>query len=181
MCFERQPGSSTGTLDHASEPGSRERRTALRGEDERRSWLLLTLSAPKRAQFIANDRVRRRRPLLDATDVQGGGREVDLLPSQIDQLAGPKAVAVGDEQHRAIAAAIAIAPSCGQELLDLRLGEVLTRAQLAIWSVGRLNCSISGSRCNQPKVFFPQEFRPSVINYCSYNRLTTNGIPSSDS
>jgi hypothetical protein len=29
MRFERQPGGSTGALDHASEPGSRERRTAL--------------------------------------------------------------------------------------------------------------------------------------------------------
>jgi len=55
MRFERQPGGSTGALDHASEPGSRERRTALRGEDERRSWLLFALQAPKRAQLVAND------------------------------------------------------------------------------------------------------------------------------
>jgi hypothetical protein len=33
--------------DHASEPGSRERRAALRGEDERRSWLLFALLTSK--------------------------------------------------------------------------------------------------------------------------------------
>ena len=71
--------------------------------------LCCCVDTPKRAQLIANDRVRRRRPLLDAADVQGGGCEVDLLPSEIDQLAGPKAVAVGDKQHRGVAVAIAIA------------------------------------------------------------------------
>jgi hypothetical protein len=94
---------------------------------------LFALQAPKRAQLIANDRVRRRRPMLDAADVQGGGREVDLLPSQIDELAGSKAVAVRDKQHRGIAVAMAIYFRRGDQLVDLGLREVLARAQLAIW------------------------------------------------
>ena len=105
-------------------------------------------------------RVRRRRPLLDAADVQGGGCEVDLLPSEIDQLAGPKAVAVGDKQHRGVAVAIAIALRGGEELVDLGLGEVLTRAQLAIWSAGRPNCSIYGGRSDQSETPVCQEFCP---------------------
>ena len=60
-------------------------------------------------------------------------REKHLLLSDIDQLAGPKAVAVGDEQHRGVAVTIAIALRGGEELVDLGLGEMLARAQLAIW------------------------------------------------
>jgi hypothetical protein len=67
---------------------------------------LFALQSSERAQHIANDRVRGRCSLFDATDVQGGGREVDLLSSEIDQLAGPKAVAVGEKQHSRVAVAV---------------------------------------------------------------------------
>jgi hypothetical protein len=38
------------------------------------------LRAPQGAQFVAKDRVRAGRALVDPTDMQGGGSEVDLLP-----------------------------------------------------------------------------------------------------
>jgi hypothetical protein len=144
------PATRPGALDHASESGSRERRTAL-------GRLFFALYVPKRAQLIANDRVRRRRPLFDATDVQGGGREVDLLPSEIDQLAGPKAVAVGDK-HRGIAVAMPIALRGGHELLDLGLGQMLAGTEFAIWWPDWANCSIYDGRCNQLEACFSHEF-----------------------
>jgi hypothetical protein len=118
-------------------------------------------------QLIANDRVRRRRPLLDATDVQGGGREVDLLPTQVRQFAHPQAVSVRDEQHGGIAVAMAIDFRGGNELLDLGLGEMLARAQLAIWSADRRDCSIYGGRGNQPKAYLSQAFCPLTYDHCS--------------
>ena len=37
--------------------------------------------------------------LLDPTDVKGGSSEVHLIPSQVDQLGNPQAVAVGDQDQ----------------------------------------------------------------------------------
>jgi hypothetical protein len=50
-------------LDHASEPSSTERCPALRGEHERRLWLLLALQPPQGPQFIPEDGMRTRSAL----------------------------------------------------------------------------------------------------------------------
>jgi hypothetical protein len=69
-------------LDHAGKPSRGEGRSPFRCEDEGRLRLLLTLEPPQSAQFVPEDRVRRRSALLDPTDVQGGRFEVHLIHLQ---------------------------------------------------------------------------------------------------
>jgi hypothetical protein len=60
---------------------------ALRREHERRFGLLLALQAADHAHFIALDRMRRGRSLLNAADVQRCAREVHLIPTKVRQFA----------------------------------------------------------------------------------------------
>ena len=47
--------------------------------------------------------------LLKPTDVQRGRPEVHLIPAQVYQLGNPQAVSVGQEDHRGIQEAVAVA------------------------------------------------------------------------
>jgi hypothetical protein len=76
--LDAEIGFNAGALDHAAEVRRRERRAALGREHERRFRVLLALKPPQRPQFVADNRMRAGRALLDPADVQGGGSEVDL-------------------------------------------------------------------------------------------------------
>jgi hypothetical protein len=65
-------------------------------------WLLFSLQPTKPAELVPEDRMGACAALLDPADVQGGCSEVHLIPAQVDQLAGPEAVAVGHQDHRGI-------------------------------------------------------------------------------
>ena len=81
-------------LDHAGKAGRRQRRTAFRHEHERRLFALPFMFA-ERPHFPAGQRMCGRRSVLDATDVQGRGLEVDLFPAQIADLGGAQPVPEG--------------------------------------------------------------------------------------
>jgi hypothetical protein len=55
----------------------------------------LALMTAERPQFTAGQRMRRRRAIFDPADVEGAGFEVDLLPTQVDDLGRPKAMPEG--------------------------------------------------------------------------------------
>jgi len=94
MGLELQPGSLSSPLDHAGKAGRGERCSPFRCEHERRFGILLALQPTQSTQFIATDRMRAGRALLDPRDRQGCRIEVDLIPAQVYQLACPKPVPV---------------------------------------------------------------------------------------
>jgi hypothetical protein len=98
MRFEGEAGRLAGTLDQLGEAGSRERRAALAREHERR-WRTLALQLAQRAHFVATQRVRGGRALLDPPDVEHGRCEVDLGPFQGHQLRRAEPVPEGQEDH----------------------------------------------------------------------------------
>jgi hypothetical protein len=90
--LEAEIGGLTEPFYHPSNAGSGERRAALGREHERGFRVLLALQPAQCPQFVAADRMRGRRAFLDPTDGQGGRFEVDLIPLQVDQLAGAEAM-----------------------------------------------------------------------------------------
>ena len=72
-------------------------------------------------------------PLLDKTSsLTTPSFELDLIPAQVHEFGSTQAVAVSHEDHRGVAVAIAVAVGNFHEPLDLSLGEVLARPQVAI-------------------------------------------------
>jgi hypothetical protein len=89
VVFEPQLRFGACTLDRAGKPRRGERRSALRGENERRLGLLLALEPPQGAQLVPEHGVRAGSALLDPADMQGARSEVDLIPVEVDQLGSP--------------------------------------------------------------------------------------------
>jgi hypothetical protein len=81
-------------LDHAGEACGAEWCSTFRSEDERRLRLLLALKAPQGTQFIAEYRVSARCAPLDPANMQRSRSEVDLIPTKVNKLGGPKAMTV---------------------------------------------------------------------------------------
>jgi hypothetical protein len=78
-------------LNHPCKARCGERRTTFAGEHKRRLGLLLSLHPAQRSQFIAPDRMVAGRALLDPTNSQSPGVEIDLIPSQINKLSRTEA------------------------------------------------------------------------------------------
>ena len=78
------PGGLGGALQQAGKALGRERHLALRGEHERRRWLLVPLEFAQSPQFAAAERVRAGRACLTPADVEVGAGEMDLIPAQVD-------------------------------------------------------------------------------------------------
>jgi hypothetical protein len=92
-----------------------------------------------------------------------GVRKVHLLPPQVHDLSRPHPVAIGQQDHQRVAAAMAVALGHFDQLVDLCLGEMLPGAQLSIWPPARrrlfdyailVACDTSAS-CGLAMVFAP--------------------------
>jgi hypothetical protein len=133
MGLEGEPCLRAGTLDHSREARRGEGRPALAGEDKRRLRLLLPVQPPQHPQFVPEDRMGAGAALLDPADVQGGRGEVDLIPAQVGQFAGPQAVAVGHKDHRGVTVAPSVSLGGPEQPLDFGLRQVLAPPQVGIW------------------------------------------------
>jgi hypothetical protein len=91
-----------------------------------------TLEQAQRTQLPPGQGMCARGALLDATDVQGGLVEVDLVPAQVHKLSR----AVGRADRRSGSSSSPDDPS-GWPPIDFRLGEVLAGAQLGIGQPAR--------------------------------------------
>jgi len=99
---------------------------AALGREHVRRWLLHTLQAPQRAEFVALERMHARRPRFDPAHVQPASRKLDLRPEQIAKLARPQPVPEREQDHGRIAVPVTAGlASLGDQPLDLALGEVL--------------------------------------------------------
>jgi hypothetical protein len=93
--LEAQTRFSASPRNHAREACGAERRPTLRREHERRLGVLFALKAPQGSQLIPKDRMRARGAPLDPTNMQRSRSEVDLIPTEVNKLGGPKAVTIG--------------------------------------------------------------------------------------
>jgi hypothetical protein len=82
-----------------------------------------------------------------------------LFPAQVDNFRGSEAVTIGQKDHEGIAATMPVGPGGFDQALDLAIGEVLARAQIAILGPSRDNRSIFSARRHQAKVRFRCHFR----------------------
>jgi hypothetical protein len=69
--------------------------------------------------------MRRRRAILDPTNVQDTLVEADLIPTKIDQFGRAEPVPESDHDHRRVTAALSIVLGRLDEALDLRRRQVL--------------------------------------------------------
>jgi hypothetical protein len=131
--LEAKASRDVGAPDQSAEARLAKWCAALGREHYWRLRVLLALKPAQRPQFIADNRVRRRRAALVAPDVHHAGGKVDLVPTQVNQFGDPQAVAIGDQDHGgvAVAVAVAVADSLDQPL-DLGLGQMLAAAQVAV-------------------------------------------------
>jgi hypothetical protein len=83
-------------------------------------------------EFIALDRVRARRAVLDPADVEHGAVEVDLVPSEVADLGRPQAVPVSEEHHGRVSVAVPVSPRGLNQPLDLAGGEVLPGPEVGV-------------------------------------------------
>src|SRR5215831_8213923 len=68
--------------------------------------------------------MHRGRAFLGSADMQTAGIKLDLMPLQIAHLRSPEAMAIGDQNHRCIAMAVAIALGSSDQALDLAFGKI---------------------------------------------------------
>jgi hypothetical protein len=96
--------------------------------------------------------MRRRRAILDPTNVQGCVIKVGLLPTKIDKLRGAEPVPESNQDHRRVPVALLIVLGGLDEALDLCRRQVLTGPQLPVrrtsgWASLR-NCALLKSRAD---------------------------------
>ena len=82
--------------------------------------------------------------LFDPADVQVSRFELDLIPAQVHEFGSTQAVAVGHEDHGGVPMAPPVSLARIHEPLDLSLGEVLARPQVAIGAPPGSDCSVYG-------------------------------------
>jgi hypothetical protein len=87
---------------------------------------------PQGAQFVTKDRMGAWGALFDPADVQISRFELDLIPAQVHEFGSTQAVAVSHEDHGGVSVAPPVSLARIHEPLDLSLGEVLARPQVAI-------------------------------------------------
>ena len=118
-------------------PDTLKRRPALAHEHER-VFAALSLKFAQRPEFSPRKRMRRRRAILDPTNVQDRLIKVGLLPTKIDKLGRAEPVPESDQDHRRVTVAPPIALGRLDEALDLCRRQVLAGPQLSVrWTPGR--------------------------------------------
>src|SRR5271155_4192448 len=86
---------------------------------------------------------------------------------------------IGQEDHRGVTVAVAIALGRFHEPLDLGLGQVLAGAQVAVGEALGGNCSFYGVWRDQFEVRFAHAFPPSSLLDCSYKNPSRNSVKAS--
>jgi hypothetical protein len=117
------------------------------------------LKLAERAELSATDRVARREAVLQSSDMQRSGLELDLVPAERDELADAKPVTVGQEEEGAIAVSMpADFAGGGEELLDLVGSQVLSSAAFGVRDAPRGEGRVRG-RSRSPLLGLPGGLR----------------------
>ena len=100
-----EPRGSTRPRDDLTNGRIGQRPPSLRGEDVGRRWIV-ALHAPKGPELGATERVRRRHAVLEPCDVHEALAQVELIPTQRDQLADAEAMPIAEQDERRVAVAM---------------------------------------------------------------------------
>ena len=114
------------------------------------------------------------RALLHPAHVERSRSKLNLVPPQVHQLRDAKAVSIRHQRHCRVPVTPAVLPGGVHQPLDLRLGQVLAGAQLAVRETLGGNCSIYGGWCDQPEMPFGHAFRAPCLDDCSDNAPSSN-------
>jgi hypothetical protein len=136
--------------------------------------ILLPGKPAQGAQFVAANRMRRRRAPLRPADGQRAGVEVDLVPAEIDQLGHPESVPIGHEDHGRVPVAPTVISGGLLQAADLAVGEVFPGPEFSVWKAPGCNCSIFGAWRHQTQVLFCHDNPPPGQIDCLYNGSKTN-------
>jgi len=85
--------------------------------------------------------VSARRPVLDPADVEDGGTEFDLVPTEIAQLGRPQPVAEGDQDHGGVPVPMSVGLGHLDQGGDLAGRQVLAGPKFGVRAPRRSNCS----------------------------------------
>jgi hypothetical protein len=109
---------------HLPEPCRRNRVAAL-GHENVPAVRIISSQCPQRSQFSIAEVMCRWIAILDPANANRLLREINLVPLQLDQLARPQPVSIGDQDRRGIAMPIATTLLGNRhQFLDLGLGQV---------------------------------------------------------
>ena len=92
-------------------------------------------------------------------------------PAQVDELADPQTVAIGDKDHGRVAVAIAVVLGRPDQALDLGLGEVLASPIGGVRLPAGCDCSLFDGWSHEFEVLFRHGFLSLFTVYCYYNAL----------
>jgi len=110
--------------------------------------VVVPLDRPQHPKLGTAERMHAVIAALEPRHMQSSSIQIDLLPLQRHQLADPEPVPVAQEDHRRIPLAVAPALPCRlAQLLDLGLGQVLPRSDLAVALPAQTDCSLCGGWC----------------------------------
>jgi hypothetical protein len=125
MHSEAKTGSLAGAHDDLSSRRVRQRTTTFRGKNVGRVWII-SPHTPQGSDFRTTQRMDRCDASFEAMDVKPSLTQIDLVPLKSNDLRDPQAMAVGDEDERAIAMSVpSVLASCFDEPLDFLLREIL--------------------------------------------------------
>src|SRR6476659_11230438 len=114
---------------------------------------------------------------LDPANMQRSRSKIDLIPTEVNKLGGPKAVTIGHEHHCGIPMPPTVLPSDVHEPFDLRFRQVLTGSQFGVRRPGRSNCSFYDGWRDQLQVCFWHVFGSHSPNDCSNNDPSLDSTP----
>ena len=123
--LDLKAGRVPGPLDHSAEARHAEGRPALANEHER-VFAALALKLAQGPELSPRKGMRRRRTVLDPTNVQGCLVKVGLLPPKIDKLGRAEPVPESYQDHGRVAVALPIGLGRLDEALNLCRRKVLS-------------------------------------------------------
>jgi hypothetical protein len=101
-----------------------------------------------------------RRATLDPADMQCPRGELDLLPSEVNELGGTKAVSISHQDHRGVPMPPAVLPGDFHQTLNLSFSQVLPSAQVGIRKPRWHDCSVYDARRDELEACFVHAFGP---------------------
>ena len=113
-------------------------------------------------------------PCFDPADVQDRAIEIHLIPPQVHCFGGPQPVPEREQDHGGVAVPVTVLPRRCHERLDLVLGQVFARAQVAVLRPPRHDCSFFGGWGDQPERCISHRNSPVHRPHCSENSHFAN-------
>ena len=119
-------------FDHLADGGSGEGLASLAGKDMGSPWLLFALQPLQAIGLVAFEVMGAVDGALEAADGDGTLIEIDIIPSEVDELADPQAVQERHQCDHVVAMPVPVTLQCGEQSVELVLGQCLAPAAIRL-------------------------------------------------